>query len=96
MFRKHPTSIDQLVKRFLHDNSLETPLLQRRLVSSWQSVVGDVINNYTEKVEIRNQTLWVKIINPALRSDLSMNRTSLVDKLNNCVGARLITDIRFY
>lgn len=96
MFRKHPTSIDQLVKRFLHDNSLETPLLQRRLVLSWQSVVGEVINNYTEKVEIRNQTLWVKIINPALRSDLSMNRTSLVDKLNNCVGARLITDIRFY
>lgn len=96
MFRQRPKGIDELVKRFLHDNSLETPLLQRRLVSSWQSVVGEVINNYTENVEIRNQTLWVKITNPALRSDLSMNRTNLVDKLNNRVGSRIITEIRFY
>ena len=45
---------------------------------------------------IKNQTLFVKITNPALRHDLSMMRTQLMRRLNEQVGALIITDIKVY
>ena len=50
---------------------------------------------YTEDKYIRNQTLFVKITNPALRADLSMMKTQLVSKLNQEAGSFVIADIRF-
>jgi len=83
------------MQQFLRDNTLETPLLERRLIASWPLVMP-AAEEYTESVEIRNQTLWVKISSPAMRNDLLMQRTKLIRLLNNKVGAIIINDIRFF
>ena len=57
--------------------------------------MGDMIAKYTEKMFIDNQTLVVKINNSALRAELSMMRTDIVNRLNQHVGARVIVDVRF-
>jgi hypothetical protein len=54
-----------------------------------------VIARYTLNTYIYNQTLYVRLSNPALRSDLSMMRTELVKKLNDVAGQQIIVDIRF-
>ena len=46
-------------------------------------------------VSIRNQTLYVHLTSPALRADLSMQRSEYVKRLNDYVGSQVITDIRF-
>lgn len=79
----------------LRMQGLETPLLQKRLVESWPEVAGEVIARYTTGVTIYNQTLFVRISVPALRQDLSMRRMEFVQKLNEYVGAQVITDIKF-
>ena len=55
-----------------------------------------MVADYTDETSIRNQTLFVKITNAALRSDLTLMRTQLVKRLNERVGAFVITDIRIY
>ena len=96
MFKKRVQTIDEILQRFLRDEGLETPLLQKRLIDSWETVVGDTVAQYTTEKFIKNQTLFVKIQNPALRSDLSMMRSELVRKLNAEVGSMLITDVKIY
>ena len=96
MFRREVLTIDKIVNMFLRQNGLETPLLQKRLVDAWDSMAGKTIARYTEDKFIRNQVLYVKISSPAMRSDLSMIRTELVNKLNQHVGARIIIDIKFF
>lgn len=96
MFKRHPQHLQDLVKAFMRNNGLETPYLQRQLIASWPDVAGAVYAQNTEDLQIRNQTLWVKIMNPAVRADLQMNRTNLVALLNAQVGAQIITDIRVY
>ncbi|MDE7086387.1 MAG: DUF721 domain-containing protein, partial [Prevotella sp.] len=44
---------------------------------------------------IYNQTLYVRLSNPALRADLSMRRQEFTQKLNAIVGEQVITDVRF-
>lgn len=96
MFRREVKSISDLVQQFLRNEGLETPLLQKRLVDAWDTVVGPTIVRYTGDKFIKNQTLFVKIHNPALRQDLTMMRSQLVRRLNQMVGSQVITDVRLY
>ena len=81
--------------RNLRVQGLETPLLQKRLVDAWPQVAGPVVARYTLDVVIRNQTLWVRLSNPALRADMSLRRQEYIMLLNGRVGSQVITDIRF-
>ncbi len=80
----------------MRQDGLEVPLCQRRLVGAWEEVTGGVVAKYTEYKYIKNQTLFVKINNPALRSDLSMMKAKLIKELNSRVGSFVISDIRIY
>ena len=95
MFRRDVQNLKDLILRNLRAQGLETPLLHKRLVDSWQTVAGEVIARYTQNLYIRNQTLYVHLTNPALRADLSMQRQEFVRKLNEHVGSQVIADIRF-
>jgi predicted nucleic acid-binding Zn ribbon protein len=95
MFRKDVKNIGELILRNLRSQGLETPLLQKRLVDAWPTVMGDIVAGYTQEVYIRNQTLWVHLTSPALRADLSMMKQDIVKKLNAAVGSQVIADIRF-
>ena len=95
MFKRDVKSIKDIVWQSLRVNGLETPLLQKRIVDSWQEVVGEMISRYTLNVYIENQTLVVRMSSPALRQELSMRRDYYVELLNNTVGAKGIYNIRF-
>lgn len=96
MFRRQVKSIDELLNRTLRQEGLETPLLQKRIVDAWPKVAGDLIARYTGDRFIRNQVLFIKVLNPALRADLAMQRSKYVSALNAAIGSMVITDIRFY
>lgn len=96
MFRRDVQSLADIIARCLRADGLETPLKQRRVVDAWGMVVGKAVEKYTGEKFIRNQTLFVKITNPALRADLSMMRERLVKNLNAEVGAQVITDIKLF
>ena len=96
MFRRKVKSIAELLPEFLRKEGLETPLQQKRLIMSWDSVVGENIAAYCGEKFIKNQTLFVKITNPALRQDLSMMRTRIVQRINQAVGSQVITDVKVY
>ena len=79
----------------MKNNSLDTPLKQRRLVNFWDEVAGPIAARYTTEKYIKNQTLFVKIMNPALKADLLMRRTELQSQLNAKVGSLIINEIKF-
>ena len=96
MFKRDVKPLGDLLQTFLRNEGLETPLKQKRLLDAWEDVAGAAIARYTGDRFIKNQTLFVKVLNPALRQDLSMMRQRLVQQLNAAVGGFIITDIHFY
>ncbi len=95
MFKRDVQSVKDLILRNLREQGLEMPLQQKRLVEAWPVVAGPVIARYTLNTYIYNQTLYVRLSNPALRADLSMRRQELTQRLNDYVGEQVITDVRF-
>ena len=96
MFRRDVKSISDLLNVYLRQEGLETPLLQRRAIDAWTQVVGTGVARYTGDKFIKNQTMFVKILSPALRQDLSMMRTQLVKRINEAVGSQVIADVRIF
>ncbi len=95
MFKRSSILIKEIILKNLREQGLETPLQQKRLIDSWPEVMGTAINNYTEQLYIRNQTLFVHLSSPALRSELSMQRQDIAHRLNEHVGSQVIADVRF-
>ena len=95
MFKRDVQTIKDLILRNLHEQGLETPLLQKRLVEAWPQIAGPLVERYTLNTYIYNQVLFVRLSSPALRAELSMRRQELVTQLNQHVGSQVITDIRF-
>ena len=95
MFRRDVKEIKELVMRNLRQQGLETPLQQKRLTEAWPKVAGEANASYTLNTFIQNQTLFVRLSNPALRADLTMRRQEFVRQLNEYVGSQVIADIRF-
>lgn len=95
MRRNNAEQIGELIKRFMREEGLETPLNEQRLLSAWKDVLGSTIASYTGKLYIHNQILYVHLTSAALREELMMGRELLVKNLNRQVGATVITNIIF-
>ena len=96
MFKRQVQSLSEVLHQLLRQDGLETPLRQKRLLDAWETVTGSMVARYTGEKFIKNQTLHVRITNPALRQDLSMMRSQLLKRLNAEVGAMVISDIHIY
>lgn len=96
MFRRKVQPLDDLLNQFLRQEGLESPLLQKRIIAAWDTVAGETVTRYTQEKFIKNQTLFVKIINPALRANLYMMQSDLVKKLNATVGSMVISEVKIY
>ena len=96
MFKRDVKPLSDILRQFIRSEGLETPLLQKRVVDAWEKVTGHTVASYTEEKFIKNQVLFVKITNPALRQDLSMMRSQLTRRLNEAAGSSVISDVRIY
>lgn len=95
MIRKNAEEIGNLIRQFLRAEGLETPLNEYRAMRSWEEIAGPTIQKYTGDVFVKNGILNVKIKSPALRQNLNMERTTLAKRINERVGAQVITEVRF-
>lgn len=95
MKRKDAAPIGQLIRTYLRQEALESPLNERRLINAWPEVLGPLIASYTGELYIKNQTLYVHLTSAPLRQELMMGRELLVRNLNRHVGATVIQNIIF-
>ncbi len=96
MKRQNTELLKNVLMRVLREDGLETPLNEYRAIQAWPKIAGPAISRCTGDVTIRNNTLYVKITRPALRQDLMMGRSQLVQKVNQEVGAQIVQNIVFY
>lgn len=93
MKRTNTEPIGDLLRQFLRQQGLESPLNEYRLIQGWGHVMGPIVARYTRDLSIRNQTLYVQLSSPAVKQELMMQRRELVERLNAYVGAQVVCDI---
>ena len=88
--------VHDILLAWLRAEGLETPLLEYRVVQAWPEVMGEVISRYTRQVLVKDGKLQVQLTSPSLRQNLMMEHKRIAQKLNDHVGAYVVSDVSFF
>ena len=87
--------INAILHRVLSSHRLSHKLKEYEVLAKWAQAVGAPVASHTSAVDIRRGELLVKVDHPVWSHQLSLLKGSLMVKLNEVVGAPVVSDIRF-
>ncbi len=93
MRRSKTHSIGEVIRSYLEDTGLDHKLKEVNLIESWEEIVGKMISNRTEKIEIKNGKMIIYLKSSVVKNELMMLRESLKEALNNKAGEEIIYEI---
>jgi len=82
-----------LLRGWVARNHLEPELHKTRLPQYWQEVVGERLASRTEIRSFEHGVLRIHVPEAAWRSELSLRREELRNKLNALAGGEMIREI---
>ncbi|MBT8376302.1 MAG: DUF721 domain-containing protein, partial [Bacteroidia bacterium] len=57
---------------------------------AWKRLMGNGVNNYTTAIELKKDTLFVKLSSSVLREELSYGNQKIIDMLNEAIGKPVV------
>lgn len=94
MRREEHTS-GEIIKTLFDRLNLKEKYFLYRLSYIWESLMGKEIQQYTERIQVKNKELYFKILSAAARQELSMNRHLILKTIHKELGEEIFTDIHF-
>jgi predicted nucleic acid-binding Zn ribbon protein len=82
-------AIDQLLRAYGYQEQLD----ELDLIKSYESLVGNMFVKHTQKINLKNKILYIKLDSAALKQELSYVKEGLVQKLNKEIGRRVVDKI---
>lgn len=93
MAHKNQAPIKELVDKMLRAYGLEDKMNEVELISSWEKLVGKMIAKHTSEIYFKKKILHLKMDSSALKQELTMAKTKLIEKLNGDLGKQIVQDI---
>ena len=93
---KGPEVLEDILRRWLKENSLDTTLGRAQLEKCWKDTVGDEVAERTRIVDLRGGTLVVEVDSAPLLGELSAYyREEIMSSLRQSEGFPNFQNIRF-
>lgn len=86
-------SLKDLMGEFIKENNLSSGMKKISVKEAWEDLMGNGVVSYTEKVELRNGTLFVKLTSSVLREELTYGKDKIVKMMNEHLGSNDIKKI---
>jgi predicted nucleic acid-binding Zn ribbon protein len=83
------TLIDKLIRSY----GLESKMQELDVMSEWENIVGKMIARHTKDIQIRNKILYITLDSAPLKQELLMNRTRIIELVNEKSGKQLVQDV---
>ncbi len=91
-----PKHIGESLKTLVRDLGFEKKLNQVRVVELWPEIVGDAIANVAQADRVSDGILYVKVKSMTWRTELSFQKSTIMQKIEQRLGRHVINDIRFF
>ncbi|MCK9163016.1 MAG: DUF721 domain-containing protein [Bacteroidales bacterium] len=74
-------NISDVMKDFFSYYHIDANLNEGDIIATWRDITGELIYKLTTKINVENNCLYVKVNSPALKHELMMVRTSVLEKI---------------
>lgn len=88
-------SLKEVIKEFIDLYQLAPKLNEKKLISSWEKVVGKMIAKHTTHIYINKKTVFIQLDSAALKAELSLAKSKLLANINKSLGERSVLEIVF-
>lgn len=96
MKRTQAKTIGEIVQDYLKQENLDAALDEHRASALWPQIVGQGINRYTVTRWVKDGVMHVQLSSAPLRNELLLNRSRVIQLINEALGREVIKDIVFY
>ncbi|UBM59900.1 DUF721 domain-containing protein [Marinilongibacter aquaticus] len=83
------------MQSFLDSFNLQTKYSEANLIASWEKIMGRTIASRTEKIFIREHTLFLKISSSPLRQELLMAKSHMIRLINQEMQKNIVEEVVF-
>jgi predicted nucleic acid-binding Zn ribbon protein len=87
------STLGEAIKKMLKAYKLQNKVTETDVWQSWEAIMGPSIYRHTQKIEIRDKVLLIRLDSSALRHELGFAKAKIVEKINEHVGKRFIDDV---
>ena len=86
-------NLGDALQEFIKENQLQKGIDKVDAREAWTRLMGNGVNNYTQNVELKGETLFVSLTSSVLREELSYGKEKIIKMLNEELGKELVTKI---
>lgn len=90
-----PETVGPILERVFTSLNLGIKVKQYQIWDVWEPVVGEAIARQAQPHQIRNMVLWVTVSSSTWMQQLEFMKKQMVTRLNDRIGEKVITDMRF-
>ncbi|MEM1256990.1 MAG: DUF721 domain-containing protein [Bacteroidota bacterium] len=83
-------NLGDALREFIKENQLQKGMDKVDAREAWTRLMGNGVNNYTQNVELKGETLFVSLTSSILREELSYGKSKIIKMLNEELGKELI------
>ena len=88
-------SINTIINGFLKNSGLSSGVNQQKAIDVWNDVVGKSIAENTEVLSVEHGVLFIRVSSSSWSQELQLKKKEILLKVNNKIGNKAITDLRF-
>src|SRR5690606_25372847 len=93
--KSSPSAFKDVFEELLQAYSLKDRFIERKLIGSWEELMGNTVSKRTSDISIKDKTLIVKLSSASLKNELSMNKSKVLQLIVEKFGPAIIKDIVF-
>ncbi len=86
-------SVGDAIKEFLKKSRLKTGIQALQIEEVWEKLMGKTIAKYTDKIQIINQTLFIKTNVGPLKQELIYQKEKIIERVNEALGEKVIKEV---
>lgn len=86
-------SLGEALKKFLEKSRIKNDIQSLQIEDHWVKIMGETISKFTDKVEIRNGTLFIYTAVAPLRNELIFQKELIIQRVNESIGETLVRDV---
>jgi len=93
MKKSNEQSIGEVLQHFLKENQLDKKIHQTEIIGKWEIIVGRLFSKHTKHLYFSGTRLFIELDSPALRNELLMQKSKLIEKINEISEEIVVTEI---
>lgn len=86
-------SLGDALKKFLDKSRIKNNIQSLQIEEHWSMVMGPTIANMTDKIEVRNGSLFIYSSVAPLKNELVFQKELIAKRINESIGETVVKEV---